>query len=86
VIQASAAQPVVEDTGHLKLVGSVTARDVRGGGVADDRRASKVRVGKIIRSLSVCCGASKTVKETRRKLHAHRVTSLPVADKAGGYL
>jgi len=86
VIQASAAQPVVEDTGHLKLVGAVTERDMRGGWVADDRRASKVRVGKIIRPLFACCGASKTVKETRRKLHAHRVMSLPVADKAGGYL
>jgi CBS-domain-containing membrane protein len=65
------------------LVGVVT---VRGGVAADDRRASKVRVEKIIRPLFACCGASKTVKETRRKLYAHRVTSLPVADKAGGYL
>jgi len=27
----------------------------------------------------------KIDKETRRKLHAHRAMSVPVADKAGGY-
>jgi CBS-domain-containing membrane protein len=77
---------VVEDTEHIKLVGSVTERNQRFGVTAGDRRTSKVRVEKIIRPLFACCGASKTDKETRRKLHAHRVTSLPVADKAGGYL
>ncbi len=49
------------------------------------RVAAKVGVEEIIRPLFACYGASKTVKGTRRKLHAHRVTSLPVADKAGGY-
>jgi CBS-domain-containing membrane protein len=48
---------------------------------ADGQRGSKDQP-----TLCACCSASKTVKETRRKLHAHRVMSLPVADKAGGYL
>jgi hypothetical protein len=30
--------------------------------------------------LFVCCVGNKKVKETRRKLHAHCVMSLPVAD------
>jgi len=75
---------VVEDTEPLQLVGVVTERDVHLGVAADDRRASEVRVRKIMRPLSACCGASETVEEARRKLHAHRVTSLPVAEKAGG--
>ena len=68
------------------LVSVVTERDVCCGVVADDRRASKVRVEKIMEAL-VClvwCGASETVEEVRRKLHEHRVTSLPVADKRAG--
>ncbi|SPP66365.1 CBS domain-containing protein [Nitrospira lenta] len=76
--------PVVEDTEHLKLVGVVTERDVCCGGAADDRRASEVRVEKIMRPVSACCGASEPVEEARRKLHEQRATCLPVADKAGG--
>jgi CBS domain-containing protein len=66
--------PVVEDTGHLKLIGVA----------ADDRRASDVRVETIMRPLAACCGASEPVEEARRKLHEHRATSLPVVNKAGG--
>ena len=77
---------MVEDREHLKLVGVVTERDVWCGVAADDRRASDVRVEKIMRPLSACCGASETVEEGRRKLHEHRATSQPVADKAGGCL
>jgi CBS domain-containing protein len=77
---------MVEEREHFKFVGVVTERDVWCGVAADDRRASQVRVGKNTRPLFASCGATETVKETRRKLHAHRVTSLPVADKAGGYL
>jgi CBS domain-containing protein len=76
--------PVGEDTEHLKLVGVVTERDVCGGVATDDRRASEVRVETIMRPVSACCGASETVEEARRKLHEHRATSLPVADKPGG--
>ena len=77
---------MVEDSEHLTLVGGVTERDVCCGVAADDRRASGVRVGKIMRPLFACCGASETVEVARRKLHEHRVTSLPVAEKAGGCL
>jgi CBS domain-containing protein len=75
---------VVEDTEHHKLVGVVTERDVCCGVAADDRRASQVRVEKIMQPLSVCCGASERVEEIRRKPHEHRAASLAVADKAGG--
>ena len=76
--------PVVESTDHLKLVGVVTERDVCCGVAAEDLRASEVRVEKIMRPLSACCGASEPVEEARRRLHEQRATSLPVADKAGG--
>ena len=33
---------------------------------------------------TACCGTDEPVDEARRKLHQHRATSLPVADKAGG--
>ncbi len=75
--------PVVENTENLKLVGVVTERDVCCGAAADDRRASEVRVDEIMRPASACCGAEESVEEARRKLHEHRATSLPVADKAG---
>ena len=76
--------PVVEDTKHLKLVGVVTERDVCGGVVADDRRASEVRVEEIMRPSSACCSGHEPVEEGLRKLNEHRATSLPVIDKAGG--
>ena len=76
--------PVVEDTESLKLVGVVTERDVCCGVAADDRRASEVRVGEIMRPASACCEAEEPVAGARRKLHEHRATSLPVVDKAGG--
>ena len=75
--------PVVEDIENLKLVG-VTERDVCCGVVADDRRASEVRVEEIMRPASACCGADEPVEEARRKLHKHLATSLPVVDKTGG--
>lgn len=75
---------MVEDKEKLKLVGVVTERDVCCGVAADDRRASEVRVEKIMRPLSACCSASEPVEEARRKLHEHRATSLPVVDKTGG--
>ena len=76
--------PVVEDTENLKLVGVVTERDVCCGVAAEDHRASEVRVEKIMRPPSACCGASESVAEARQKLHEHRTTSLPVVDEAGG--
>ena len=75
--------PVVADTENLTLVGVVTERDVCYGVAADDRLASEVRVEKIMRPLSACCGASEPVEEARRKLNEHRATSLPVVDKTG---
>ena len=75
--------PVVEGKENLKLVGVVTERDVCCGVAADDHRASEVRVEKIMRPVSACCGADEPVEEAHRKLHEHRATSLPVADKAG---
>ena len=72
--------PVVENE---KLVGVVTERDVCCGVAAEDRRASEVRVGEIMRPAAACCGADEPVEEARRKLHEHRATSLPVVDKAG---
>ena len=75
--------PVVEDTEHLKLVGVVTERDVCCGVAADDKRASEVRVGGIMKPVSACCGADESVEDARKKLHEHRTTSLPVADKMG---
>ena len=75
--------PVVENTENLKLVGVVTERDVCCGVAADDQRASEVRVEKIMRPASACCGADEPVAEARRKLHEHRATCLPAVDKAG---
>ena len=75
---------VVKDKENLKLVGVVTERDVCCGVVADDRRASEIRVEQIMRPASACCGADDPIEEARRKLHEHRATSLPVVDKAGG--
>ncbi|MEO8681129.1 MAG: CBS domain-containing protein [Vicinamibacterales bacterium] len=75
--------PVVEDTKDLKLVGVVTEGDVCCGVAADDRRASEVPVKEIMRPASTCCGADEPVNEARRKLHAHRATSLPVVNSAG---
>ena len=75
--------PVVEDTEHLKLVGVVTERDVCCGVAADDKRASEVRVKEIMKPVSACCGADESVEDGRKKLHEHRATSLPVADKMG---
>ena len=76
--------PVVEDTDTLKMVGVVTERDVCCGVVAEDRKASAVRVEEIMRPLSACCGADEPVDDARRKLHEHGATSLPVVDSAGG--
>ena len=76
--------PVVEDREKLKLVGVVTEGDVCCGVAAEDRRASEVRVENIMRPVSACCSAGEPVEEVRRKLHEHRTTSLPVADKTGG--
>ncbi len=76
--------PVVENKEKLKLVGVVTERDVCCGVVADDRRASEVRVEEIMRPSSACCGADEPVENAHQKLHEHRATSLPVVDKTGG--
>jgi CBS domain-containing protein len=76
--------PVVEDMESLKLVGVVTERDVCCGVAADDRHASGVRVEEIMRPSSACCDADEPLEESRRKLHEHRATSLPVVNKAGG--
>ncbi len=75
--------PVVEDTERFKLVGVITERDVCYGVAADDRRASDVRVGEIMRPSSACCDAEEPVEQARRQLNEHRATSLPVVDKAG---
>ena len=75
--------PVVEDADTRKLVGVVTERDVCCGVAADDRRASAVRVDEIMRPSSACCSADEPIEDTRRKLHEHRATSLPVVDGAG---
>ena len=75
--------PVVADTEQLKLVGVVTERDVCCGVAAEDRRASEVRVEKIMRPSSTCCAADEPTEEARRKLHEHRAMSLPVIDKTG---
>lgn len=55
--------PVVEDTEHLKLIGVVTERDVCCGVAADDRRVSKVRVEKIIRSCLPVVARAKRLKK-----------------------
>lgn len=75
--------PVVEDADTRKLVGVVTERDVCCGVAADDRRASAVSVDEIMRPSSACCSADEPIEDTRRKLHEHRATSLPVVDGAG---
>ncbi len=76
--------PVVEDKEKRKLLGVVTERDVCCGVAANDRRASEVRVEQIMRPVSACCHAGEPVEQARQKLHEHRATSLPVADKVGG--
>lgn len=76
--------PVVEDTKSLKLVGVITERDVCCVTAANDRLASEVGVKEIMRPASACCNADDAIEEARRKLHAHRTTSLPVIDKTGG--
>ncbi|MEO8198680.1 MAG: CBS domain-containing protein [Thermoanaerobaculia bacterium] len=75
--------PVVENRESRKLVGVVTERDVCCKVAADDRRSSEVPVHEIMRPSSVCCSADEPVEEAHRKLKEHRVSSLPVVDKAG---
>ena len=75
--------PVVEDTESLTLVGVVTEHDVCCGVVANDRRASEVRVDEIMRSSSACCHADQSTDDALEQLHEHRATSLPVMDSAG---
>jgi hypothetical protein len=58
------------------LVSVVTEHDVCCGVAADDRRMSRVRVEKIIRPLSTCCGASETVEDARWTILEHRATSM----------
>jgi hypothetical protein len=59
------------------LVSVVTEHDVCCGVAADDRRMSRVRVEKIIRPLSTCCGASETVEDDARwNILEHRATSM----------
>ncbi len=75
--------PVVEDLKTLKVVGVVTEHDVCCGVAADDRKASEVPVAEIMRPASACCGAKEPVEQTRRTLHEHRATSLPVVNEGG---
>ena len=75
--------PVVENTETRKLVGVVTERDVCCGVTADDRQASKVSVGEIMKPASACCHQDEPVNDARQKLHEHRATSLPVVDNEG---
>jgi len=75
--------PVVRDKGSRKVVGVVTERDLCHKVVADDRRASEVRVEEIMSSTSACCGKDETLEDVRRRLHEHKATSLPVVDSAG---
>ncbi len=75
--------PVVEDKEGRRLVGVVTERDVCHHVAADDRRPSEVPVEEIMRPASACCGMDESLEEARRKLDAHRSTSLPVVDKGG---
>jgi CBS domain-containing protein len=76
--------PVVKDTESLKLVGVVTERDVCCSVAADDRRASEVSVEEVMQPTSACCEADQPIEDTRRQLHEHSATSLPVMDEAGG--
>jgi len=75
--------PVVEDKQSRRLVGVVTERDVCHSVATDDRRPSEIPVEEIMRPASACCGIDEPIEEARRKLDTHRVTSLPVVDKAG---
>ena len=75
--------PVVDHATSRKLVGVVTERDVCCNVVADDRRASEISVGTIMRAASACCSTNDSLDEARRKLHEHRATTLPVVDAAG---
>jgi CBS-domain-containing membrane protein len=51
--------------------------------LADDRRASEVKVEEIMSSKSACCGKDESLEDVRHKLHQHQATSLPVVDSAG---
>lgn len=75
--------PVVRDKESRKVVGVVTERDVTHKVVADDRRASEVRVEEIMSPASACCGKDDSLEDARRKLHEHKAASLPVVDSAG---
>jgi CBS domain-containing protein len=76
--------PVVKDMESRTVVGVVTERDVCHKVVADDRRASEVKVEEVMSPVSACCGKDDSLEEVRRKLNEHKTTSLPVVDKAGG--
>lgn len=75
--------PVVSDKKSRKVVGVVTERDLSHKVVADDRRASEVRVEEIMTSKSACCGKDESLEDVQRKLHKHKATTLPVVDSAG---
>ncbi len=75
--------PVVEDANTRKVVGVVTERDVCCGVAADDKLASEVRVGQIMRPTAACCGTEDSVEAGREKLHEHHAESLPVIDESG---
>ena len=75
--------PVVEDAENLRRVGVVIEGDVCCVVAGDDKLASEVRVEEIMPPSSACCGADEPENEACKKLHEHRVTSLPVVDKAG---
>ena len=75
--------PVVENAENLKLVGVVTERDICHSVAAEDLKASEVSVEKIMSPASSCCGADDSLEETKRKLHEHKTTSLPVIDAGG---
>lgn len=76
--------PVVKDMESRTVVGVVTERDVCHKVVADDRKASEMKVEEVMRPASACCAKDDTLEEVRRKLNEHKATSLPVVDAAGG--
>lgn len=75
--------PVVADKEKFDLVGVVTERDICHTVAADNRLASDVSVEEIMRPASSCCSEDESVEEAKRKLDEHKVTSLPVVNKAG---
>ncbi len=75
--------PVVEDKQSRRLVGVVTERDLSHRVVAENRRPSEVPVEEVMSPVSACCGMNEPLDEARRKLDAHRATSLPVVDEGG---